>query len=202
MMSPDKNRLLKNLDFKYVGYWPEWLIYSIFGVSLLLVTGLGYFLFVAPQWTKLTKAESAEVELMEEFKVKSYKAANLPVYEEQLVIVKEQLQNMLEKLPSSTEVPALLDDVTRLGVGSGLKLATIDLQNEQIRDDIVELPFKIRATGNYNEIAGFVSSVAAMPRIVTFHDYKLNPTDQRSINVELTAKTYRYEPKQKTEDKK
>ena len=44
-------------------------------------------------------------------------------------------------------------------------------------------------------MANFVSGIAALPRIVTLHDIKITPGQQGtfdSLNLEVTAKTYRY----------
>ncbi|HAC33179.1 MAG TPA: pilus assembly protein PilO, partial [Gammaproteobacteria bacterium] len=54
-----------------------------------------------------------------------------------------------------------------------------------------ELPISIKVTGPYHQIAEFVSDVAALPRIVTMHDLKLQKDQDRLVMLG-TAKTYRY----------
>lgn len=55
----------------------------------------------------------------------------------------------------------------------------------------------MRVVGTYHEFGEFVSGIAALPRIVTLHDYKITPggtARQRSglLKMDIVAKTYRY----------
>lgn len=62
---------------------------------------------------------------------------------------------------------------------------------------MAELPISIRLTGNYKELASFVSDVGQLSRIVTLSDIKLAPQDAKGptstprLSMEATAKTYR-----------
>jgi type IV pilus assembly protein PilO len=53
-------------------------------------------------------------------------------------------------------------------------------------------------TGNYHEFGEFVSQVAALPRIVTLHDMKIEQ-DKNELKLELQAKTYRAQQTELTE---
>ncbi len=59
-------------------------------------------------------------------------------------------------------------------------------------------PITIRVTGTYHEFGNFVSTVAALPRIVTQHDVNITPKSGGKVGGEdelimnLIAKTYRY----------
>ena len=63
----------------------------------------------------------------------------------------------------------------------------------------IEQPISIQATGDYHSFGNFVSSIAALPRIVTMHDFTVTaapPSDKKSdiplVDYTLNAKTYRY----------
>ncbi len=100
---------------------------------------------------------------------------------------------MLAQLPSDTEVPGLLEDITEIGYGSSLEIQSITLQPERAADFYVELPIKIVARGGYHDFGSFVSGVAALPRIVTLHDYTIEEgRNTNSLQFEVLAKTYRY----------
>jgi type IV pilus assembly protein PilO len=47
-------------------------------------------------------------------------------------------------------------------------------------------------SGNYHELAQFVSDVASLPRIVTFGDISLSGGTGNRLNMTATARTYRY----------
>ncbi|MFB1010256.1 MAG: type 4a pilus biogenesis protein PilO, partial [Thiopseudomonas sp.] len=48
----------------------------------------------------------------------------------------------------------------------------------------------------YHELATFVSAVASMPRIVTLHDFQLDPVKEKGsagrLAMSIQVKTYRY----------
>lgn len=49
-------------------------------------------------------------------------------------------------------------------------------------------------TGTYHQFGNFVSDVAALPRIVTMHDIKMGPLNEKTgkMTMQIKAKTYRY----------
>jgi type IV pilus assembly protein PilO len=62
------------------------------------------------------------------------------------------------------------------------------------QDFYAELPIHIRFSGSYHQFGQFVSSIAALPRIVTLHDIQIQPDGKEydHLTLDLTAKTYRY----------
>jgi type IV pilus assembly protein PilO len=105
----------------------------------------------------------------------------------------------LEQLPKETEIPSLVEDINVTGVSSGLKFKNIRLEPEVKQEFFIEQPISIDATGDYHSFGTFVSSVAALPRIVTLHDFTITGTasqDKKSdvpvIDYTIKAKTYRY----------
>ena len=58
---------------------------------------------------------------------------------------------LLRQLPSDTEVPGLLEDITRTGLGSGLEFEEIKLQPEVAQQFYIELPINIKVIGGYHD---------------------------------------------------
>ena len=71
-------------------------------------------------------------------------------------------------------------------------MKSISLQPERASEFYIELPIKIDVTGDYHDFGSFVSGVAALPRIVTLHDYSITQTNGTLLNLVIEAKTYRY----------
>ena len=83
---------------------------------------------------------------------------------------------LLKQLPQDTEVPGLLDDITEdCAFDNELTIESIDLRTERQLEFYVELPIDIVVEGSYHKIGSFVSGVAALSRIVTLHDFELEP---------------------------
>ena len=98
-----------------------------------------------------------------------------------------------------TEIPSLVEDINLTGVNSGLKFKNIRLEDEVKQEFFIEQPISIDATGDYHAFGAFVSGIAALPRIVTLHDFVVEAkpdTEKKSdipiINYSINAKTYRY----------
>ncbi len=112
-----------------------------------------------------------------------------------MVEMEESFGALISQLPSDTEVPGLLEDITNKGLLNGLEIASIDLQDEVSKEFYVELPIAIEASGSYHDLGAFISGMAGLPRIVTLHDFSIDiPKDGDSTKLEMSivAKTYRY----------
>jgi len=185
---------INDLDMNNAGIWPA----PVKAIVLLLVFGLimgvGYGFFIKDQFAQLDRVDSIELELRKSYESKAYQVANLSVFKAQMVEMEETFGALVRQLPSETEVPGLLEDITNTALGSGLALQEVKLQPEQKRDFYSELPINIRVSGSYHELAAFVSSVASLPRIVTLHDLTIKPTgaDNDQLNMQVVARTYRY----------
>lgn len=185
---------INDLDVNNAGIWPA----PVKAIVVLLIFGLilggGYWFFVKDQFTRLERVQAEEQTLKQQYESKAYQVANLQVFKNQMAEMEETFAALVQQLPSETEVPGLLEDITNTALGSGLALQEVKLQPEQRRDFYAELPINIRVSGSYHELASFVSSVAALPRIVTLHDLTIKPIggNGEQLNMQVTARTYRY----------
>jgi len=186
---------LKTLDINNVGSWP--LIFKAIAIGILcaVVLALGINFDTTTQYNALDVAEKKELELKSTFELKQQKAVNLNAYRKQKEDMQKIFGEMLRQLPSKTEVAALLIDISQVGLSSGLEFELFKPLNENPIEFYAELPIKIRVLGNYHEFGNFVSGIAALPRIVTIHDFSISPNKKNSnkgLVMEVTAKTYRY----------
>ncbi|WP_166259000.1 type 4a pilus biogenesis protein PilO [Marinobacter salicampi] len=185
---------VNDLDVNNAGIWPAPVKAIVVLIIFGLILGGGYWFFIKDQYSRLDQVMAKEAELRQQYEQKAYKVANLEVFKNQMVEMEETFGALVKQLPSDTEVPGLLEDITNTAVGSGLALQEVKLQPEQRRDFYVELPINIRVSGSYHELATFVSSVASLPRIVTLHDFTIKPTagEADRLDMQVLARTYRY----------
>lgn len=193
----DKLRDLNNLDLSEIdldsiGVWPLAGRTAVLVVLVILVLVGSWYLSIKDLGVRLERAQGTEQELRREFETKAHQAANLDAYREQVAELEKTFEALLAQLPSDTEVPGLLDDITDIGRGSSLTIQSIELQPERTDEYYIELPIKIVATGGYHDFGAFVSGVASLPRIVTLHDYNVRALPGGLLNLEIDAKTYRY----------
>ncbi|HLR87084.1 MAG TPA: type 4a pilus biogenesis protein PilO [Wenzhouxiangella sp.] len=187
---------LRDLDFKNIGsasFGVKAILLII--VAVLILVG-GYFYIIKEKRETLANHERTEETLKSEFKTKQQKAANLPAYEKQLAEMEEMLESMLMQLPSRTEMPALLIDISQTALGAGIDNELFEPQNEIMRDFYVEKPIKVRMVGAYHEFGNFVSAVASLSRgvILTMRDISLEPVkdSKNRLKLEGVLTTYRY----------
>jgi type IV pilus assembly protein PilO len=162
-------------------------------VFALVIAG-GYYYHIKNLQQQLASVQSKEATLKQEFEKKAFQVANLDAYRQQMVEMEESFGALISQLPSDTEVPGLLEDITNKGLQNGLEISTIDLQPEASREFYVELPIAIVASGSYHDLGAFISGMAGLPRIVTLHDFTIraNANNTSALSLAITAKTYRY----------
>jgi len=186
---------LSELDFNNLGSWPP-AMKGIAGVLLMvLILALGYNFHISDMGDELERARAQEQTLKDQYASKAFQAANLEAYTQQMKEMEISFGAMLRQLPSDTEVPGLLEDITRTGLGSGLEFEEIKLLPEVTQQFYVELPIQITVTGNYHDLGTFVSGVSSLPRIVTLHDFEVKPVvdgNTTLLRMNILAKTYRY----------
>lgn len=187
-----------DLDTSNIGSWPAAVKFIAGALLMVLVLALGYNFYLSDLQNQLGLKREEETTLKEQFASKARLSANLELYTQQMKEMENTFGELLRQLPSDTEVPGLLEDITRTGLGSGLEFEEIKLLPEVTQPFYIELPIQITVTGAYHDLATFVSGVAGLPRIVTLHDFELAPADKEGgpkLRMSILAKTYRYNDK-------
>lgn len=190
---------LNTLDPQNIGSWPLAVKIFIYVLVFVVVLVLGYMLDLSGIKSQLEAGKQTQVTLLGEFEGKVFKAQNLEVYKRQLKDMEDSFGALLRQLPQDTEVPGLLEDITHTGIGSGVDFDSIELGVEARKEFYLEQPINIKSHGDYHAFGAFVSGIAALPRIVTLHDFTIAPvsgvTDDGSspvLSLIIQAKTYRY----------
>ena len=163
-------------------------------INCVLIVVLGYYYHIASLSDRLDASERKELELRREFERKAFEAQSLDAYKLQLQELRDSFGALVSQLPSDTEVPGLLEDISSKGALNGLTIESINLLEEVREEFYVELPIAIEATGSYHDLGAFISGMAGLPRIVTLHDFdiEMSGDDSSNLSMEITAKTYRY----------
>ena len=198
-----KKLSLKELDFNNMGAWPQQAKIGFCVIIGLVIVGLAWYLFVQDKRVELESLERQEADLRNEFETKQGRAANLEPLKQQLAQMEQQLQQMLRQLPSKTEMPDLIVDISQTALATGITNELFQPGPEIPKDFYAEKPIALRMVGTYHQFGGFVSGVASLPRVVimTMHDISLKPkagnkdgtiTPNSPLELAGTVKTYRY----------
>lgn len=204
-MSNNKKINLKELDINNIGAWPRQAQIGFCAILAVIIILLGWWLFVRGQQKELEKLEVQESELRTEFENKQGRASNLEPLKQQLAQMEQQLQQMLRQLPSKTEMPDLIVDISQTALATGIQNELFQPAGETKKEFYAEKPIALRMVGTYHQFGAFVSGVASLPRVVimTMHDISLQPRDAKTnpnarigpnsaLELAGTVKTYRY----------
>lgn len=203
---------LSDLTLDNIGTWPEAIKVVIYIAIFVLVLILSYRIDLSKKMMEWDDAEHKEETLKNEFTQKQHMASNLEAYQQQVNKIEAQLKDFLTRLPTQTEIPGLLEDISKTGLSNGLEFNLFKPLPEVKRDFYAELPIEISVTGDFHQIAEFISQIASLNRIVTLHDFSLaigkniqtknassnssakpnTSTQDNKLTLEIKAKTYRY----------
>lgn len=187
--------------------WPLKAVVITALMSVILF--LGYKLIITNSIEELDGLERKELELRTTFETKQKRASQLVAYEKQLAEMQHSFGTLMQQLPSGTEIPALILDISEKGVSNGLEIELFEPLAEVLKEFYAEKPIKLIALGTYQQLATFVSDISGLPRIVTIHNIHLLPEVARStqqhksnnsveqegsqrLRMEALIKTYRY----------
>ena len=185
---------IKNVNLANIGTAPIWIKVLLIGLLCAVIMGAAVWFHHQDQLNNLDKVKAKEVELRSTFENKAEKAANLELYKVQLEEMRRTFGTLLRQLPSKTEIPALIVDISQTGLASGLEIELFKPNSESRKEFYAEKPISLRVKGDYHQFGAFASEIAALPRIVTLHNIALAPSskDSKEMTMTATAKTYRY----------
>jgi type IV pilus assembly protein PilO len=198
-----KKMALKDLSLNNTSIWPNHFKIVFCAIIAAFIIGLVWYFVVTGQREQLAKLELEEGNLRTDFETKQGRAANLEPLKLQLAQMEQQLQQMLRQLPSKTEMPDLIIDISQTALATGITNELFQPGPEAPKEFYAEKPIQLRMVGTYHQFGAFVSGVASLPRVVimTMHNIVLtprNPTPGGKIGpnsiLQLagTVKTYRY----------
>jgi len=181
-----------DLDINNIGNWPliaKAIVIAI--MSALLIIGVLYF-DTEDQKIALERIQKKEGTLKTRVRIKAAKAAILDQLKAQLEEMRADFNKLSRQLPNQTEVAELLVDISQTGLASGLEFELFKPGPEKRKAFYAELPINIQVTGTYHEFGAFASGLAALPRIVTLHNIRINRRGKSKMVMTAIAKTYRY----------
>ncbi len=84
---------------------------------------------------------------------------------------------MRRLVPTSNEVPALLEEVSTAARRSGLDIGTFTPEPVIMGDKFETHRYKVTIIGGYHQIGGFLANVGSLPRIVAPVHFALSPAN-------------------------
>ncbi len=190
---------LNELSLENVDEWPI-VVKGFCGLIVFIaIACAGYFFLIQSSMDKLSVLQKKEITLKEELKSSINKTANLSEYIGQMQQLQIMFGSLLSQLPDRKEIPGLLEDITSVGLKSGLVFNLIRPSEGKVTDFYETISIQIEVEGDYDQLGEFVEGIEALSRIVTIRDFSVNviskgksddPNNKLVMNI--TANTYRY----------
>ena len=189
-------RSFESLDSENYGSWPLPVKVTVIGLIITLIAALAWALPIRSKIDEINAAESQQQTLLDSYREKESRARHLKAYQEQVVQMEAEFNTLLDQLPKDTRVSELVEGINMTGVGSNIRFQDISVEPEIENEFFIEQPIRIAALGEYHQFGSFISGLAALPRIITMHDFEVsNPQPTLDVlpelNLVLQTKTYR-----------
>ena len=207
---------ISELTLYNVALWPAPVKLIFILIIFLGIVFSGYWFDSKTKLTELSLARSQENVLVQQVDAKQKQVSNLNGYRKQLNQVENLFKASLRQLPKRSEIPDLLEGISKMGLANGLSFKLFKPEPEVKKEFYSELPIRIAVVGDYHQLAQFISELSSLDRVVTLHNFTLRPLNSEGVDKKtredelggklllvVTAKTYRYiSDSEKSKDKR
>jgi type IV pilus assembly protein PilO len=163
--------------------------------TVVFLLGIFIVLIYMPKKKEIATVESELRGLEKQIASVKYKAKDLEKLEGELAEAQEELRLALRLLPTSSEIPALLKSITKLGNDSHLQFLLFSPEREVPKEELyVEIPVSIEVMGGYHDVAMFFDKIGKLDRIVNIINVSMIPVkpDTTVLRTKCRALTYRF----------
>jgi type IV pilus assembly protein PilO len=173
----------------------------IFVGTVVLIVGLFIWLIYIPKADEIKTIKSELDRLERNIRLVRVRAKNLKKLEANLAKSQADLQVAIKLLPTTSEIPSLLKNITKLGNDANLEFLLFSPEKEVSKEFYVEIPVKIEVLGSYHNVAMFFDKVGKLDRIVNVVDVEMTPIQELSTTLKTSCKatTYMFKEVKKTE---
>ena len=163
---------------------------------VLLIFLLFYVVTISNSLRTWDQVQNHQRNLIEEYGRNADLIAKKSVYEEQMNQLDTTIELLAAAMPSSSEVPEILEDITMAANRFGLVTSMVNPQSVVTSDLYVELPLKITISGSYQQLMGFLSALTQLNRFFSLHDFTVTASKAGTLDLVFLAKTYRLLPEE------
>ena len=184
-------------------------------LAVLILCLLGYFyyfFFFQPLHASKNNLETRLTDLEKTILNKERIVKEVEKNKKTLLVLQNELQVALTKLPDQKEIPGLLSSLSEAGRNSGLEFVLFEPVQAVNKEFYAEIPVKIILNGSFHDTAGFFEKVARLPRIVNVADVAMGGGKESKdgkyvLTTSCNIKTYMFvektdKPSEKKDEKK
>jgi len=147
---------------------------AVFFVLLLGVAVVGYQYMIKPANKNLAEAKNrvdAKLAKLADFEKATAAAEDLT---KQLTQLQQAIEFFESKLPPTSQIHLVLEQVTVIAQKEGLKPKTIRTLTQKDNSSYIEQPLRMELQGNFNSFYSFLLELEKLPRIMKIRELKLD----------------------------
>jgi len=167
---------------------------KLLGLLFVVVILMGAYFALGwmPVQDEIEQARADMEQQQMQLKKNQHLAQNLPKKRAEYEKLKVQLSIALELLPKKSQIPDLLESVTRAGTNSGLEFTVFKPRGESVKEIYAEVPVDIVVTGTFRQLLTFLKRVGEMQRIVAVKHLTIRKGKDDLLRVKGNVMTYRF----------
>ena len=157
-------------------------------LGLMVLISVGYYFGIyAGKKEELTKEINALNKAKQELQKLEDTKKNLETYRARVAELEAELSLLLIAIPTISEIPEVLSNVSSKGKESGLEFILFQPGAEkQIKDKkYTEVPVSIKVRGTYHSFAVFLDKIRQLDRIINVRNISMQKKDVKGSNVLL-----------------
>ncbi|MCX7114949.1 MAG: type 4a pilus biogenesis protein PilO [Gammaproteobacteria bacterium] len=189
---------LTELSWQHRGSWPLSIKIILCLGSMSVIFFVFYGGWIKPLFEVYAYKEQEKKVLLATLTKQYEKISQLAAYRLQVSQLQTQLDSLLKKWPTQQDMPVLFETISNLGTGLGLTFELFMPEKEEHAPFYVALPIQVVVAGTYQQLAVFLSQVSQLERLVTLHDFSIEPKksaselSQQRLVMTIRMKLYRY----------
>ena len=168
----------------------------IFAGTIVLIVGLYIWLVYIPKTGEIKTIKSELDRLERNIRIAKVRANNLKRLEADLAKAQGDLKVAIKLLPTTSEIPSLLKNITKLGNDSNLEFLLFRPEKQVSKEFYVEIPVSIEVLGSYHDVAIFFDKVGKLDRIVNVVNVNMIPIKELSTTLKTSCKATTYKFKE------
>lgn len=185
----DAQKLLKQLEGL-----PAPARFGVYAGIGLVIVAIYFFTLHSGARTRLGTVDRQIAKVEADIQSAKAVASNLDSFKKKREELQRELEEALRKLPASSELPALLTDITTRGKKSGLEIRKFKRGKKVNRGFYSEQQIVLEFSGTYHDVGVFFDRVANLSRIVNITKLNMKVAkanlEHPRLNVSGVASTF------------
>ncbi|VAX24462.1 hypothetical protein MNBD_NITROSPINAE03-1975 [hydrothermal vent metagenome] len=192
----DLDKVFEKVPYDKIIPLPNWQRAGGVLAVAAVILGLFYFAVIQGKNDEIGKLKESHDKIRKEVEDNKRYAQKLPKLMAKMKKLDAALKKASEILPTKKEIPELLEQVSNIGIQSGLEFVTFKPEIEVKQEFFSLVPVALTVSGKFHEVLKFFDEISHLARIVTIDNINMRSGSSQNgftnLTVNCKATTYRF----------